>query len=543
APEAAEPFLARAMRSGRLVARTFLVGNVNKYRWLTWVSPLGGVVPRKHDMVRASLVIGDSAEVVPDSVLKVDLCIVGTGPAGIAIARHFAKSKLDVLVLESGGFDFEQSVNDLNRGKNVGRRYFGLETCRSRFFGGSSNCWQGLCRPLDPDDFLARSWVPHSGWPFDAAHLAPYYRRAARVLRLRGRDFEPEQWSGDKTPLWKFERGRITTGLLKISRLRLGQIYRKQLQSSTSVRTILHASVTKISTNQSGVQELAVKRTLGGGGFRVQARKYVLACGGIENARLLLDSNVGNERDLVGRYFMEHPHIDNEGFLIGSPRLPPIGFYRSHIAKHRQRIWGYFALSPETRRKEKLLSCACFLLQPIEKQNGLEAALANVLRDMDPAPSGKAGASVHFSFGTPSEQAPNPNSRVKLSSERDALGVLKAELDWRLTALDKHSARRTHQLFAEDLALSRLGRFRVTLDESHQLPSQVDGGRHHMGTTRMHDDPKQGVVNADSAVHGVPNLYVAGSSVFPTSGSANPTFTIVALALRLADHLEKTLGG
>ena len=487
--------------------------------------------------------IGDSAEIAPDTILEADLCIVGSGPAGIAIARHFAKSKLDVLVLESGGLSAESSIQSLYDGRNVGRRYFGLDTCRSRCFGGSSNCWQGLCRPLDADDFQARPWVPHSGWPFDAEHLAPYYRRAARVLRLRGGDFQPERWSGDKTPLWKFERGRITTGLLKISRFRLGEVYQRQLRASSSVRIVLHASLTKILTSAAGVNELVVKRTLGGGSFKVRARKYVLACGGIENARLLLDSDVGNQRDLVGRYFMEHPHVDNEGFLIGSPRLPTIDFYRSHVAKHKQRIWGYFQVSAETRRTEKLLSCACFLLRAIEEPNPLERALVNVLQDMDPAPLGKPGSTVHFAFGTPSEQAPNPESRVKLGTERDALGMLKPELDWRLTALDKHSVRRTHQLFAEDFALSRLGRFRVTLDASAELPEHVDGGRHHMGTTRMHKDPKQGVVDENSAVHGVPNLYIAGSSVFPTSGSANPTLTLVALALRLADHLEHHLNG
>ncbi len=490
--------------------------------------------------------IGDSAEIPDGSVVEADLCIVGTGPAGIAIARRFASSKFKVLLLESGGLEFEPKVQALYAGRNVGRAYFPLDGCRTRYFGGSSNCWQGLCRPLDPDDFLQRPWVPHSGWPFDAQHLAPYYRGAARVLRLKGKSFNPEEWSDDATPVWRVHGGRVTSGLLKISKNQLGRLYRGQLEKSESVRAVLHASVTQIVADEAGVRKLVVKRTLGGGGFEVKARSYVLACGAIENARLLLSSNVGNQHDLVGRYFMEHPHVDEQGFLMGSPRLPAVSFYRSHPGRYRQQIWGYFALTPSTRRKEKLLSSASVLLRPIDKAARLERALSDVLSDidmyMDPR-RGKSAPLQLFSFGTPSEQAPNPRSRVKLGSERDSLGTLRAELDWRLTALDKASVRRTHQIFGEDFARSRWGRFRVLLDESRQFPEPVNGGRHHMGTTRMHPDPKEGVVDANAAVHGVPNLYIAGSSVFPTSGSANPTLTLVALALRLADHLEKVLHG
>jgi len=140
------------------------------------------------------------------------------------------------------------------------------------------------------------------------------------------------------------------------------------------------------------------------------------------------------------------------------------------------------------------------------------------------------------------EQAPNPASRVKLAPEKDALGMPRAQLEWRLSGIDKQSARRTQELLARALGGAGLGRLQILLNEDdHSWPAELGGGRHHMGTTRMHEDPKQGVVDADSRVHGLDNLYLAGSSVFPTAGAANPTLTLVALALRLADHLVERL--
>ena len=142
------------------------------------------------------------------------------------------------------------------------------------------------------------------------------------------------------------------------------------------------------------------------------------------------------------------------------------------------------------------------------------------------------------------EQAPNPDSRVSLVEERDALGLPRIALDWRLTELDKRSLQAGHQAVALELGRTGLGRLQIedwlTADVTTWTPT-LTGGHHHIGTTRMSEDPARGVVDGDCRVHGIANLYVAGSSVFPTSGSANPTLTVVALALRLAAHLEQRL--
>jgi choline dehydrogenase-like flavoprotein len=140
------------------------------------------------------------------------------------------------------------------------------------------------------------------------------------------------------------------------------------------------------------------------------------------------------------------------------------------------------------------------------------------------------------------EQAPNPESRIVLGPDRDQVGCPRVVLRWRLTAIDKSTAHRAHEILEEDLGRAGIGHLRSALGKAGDpWPSTLRGARHHMGTTRMHTDPRRGVVDADCRVHGIANLYIAGSSVFPTSGSANPTLTVVALALRLAEHVRHRL--
>lgn len=486
--------------------------------------------------------IVDATEIEAGSTLEADLCIVGSGPAGMAIARRFDGTSVRVLMLESGGFERSSAVQTLYAGRSIGRRYFDIDACRQRYFGGSSNCWAGLCRPLDPEDFTARDWVPHSGWPIDHAALAPWYREAEALLGLDATGWQVPPAHGPAR--WPLD-ARVESRFFKLSApIRLGKTERARLTRSTNVRICLNATVVRIglTANTKRVDRLHVRRSVGTGGFTVRAQRYVLACGGIENPRLLLASDaeqargVGNQHDLVGRYFMEHPHTDRHGVLIGGAALKAPHFYRRH-RMGTQRIWGHFMLSAATRQAERLLSAAVVFLPHRANPPPLSDAVHAASRWMDGAP----GASTRLTFGTPSEQVPNPESRVRLDSARDRLGVPRAMLDWRVRAVDKYSVERTHAILAEALAAAGIGRVRLTLPKGPRFPKAVNGGRHHMGTTRMHADPKRGVVDADCRVHGVADLYVAGSSVFPTSGSANPTLTLTALAFRLATHLQTAL--
>jgi choline dehydrogenase-like flavoprotein len=484
------------------------------------------------------------------AVLRADVCIIGGGAAGLTIAKELSGKGIEVMVLESGGLQAERATDALQEGESVGRRY-SVSGTRRRFFGGSTNCWAGLCRPLAAHDFEARPWVPHSGWPFDRNHLEPYYRRAQRVLGLGPFSYGSDRRAEGQRPALRLD-GPLVSDVFQMSPpVRLGRQWRGFFERAPDVRVLLHANVTAIRLDPSAQTVRALEvRCLEGPSFKVLAQRYVLATGGLENPRLLLASNdverrgVGNRHDLVGRYFMEHPHTDYEGLIVGSPRFPNNwDFYKPHQSG-RERIWGLFRAPEQVLSRERILdfSMVLFAYDPkhdARRDHPLVEEISRVIAETDGGV--RTGEAVRFTLGTPSEQAPNPESRVTLSDERDSLGVHKLVLDWRLSALDKHTIVRAHELMGQTLARAGLGRIRITLTRDDSFPRQTKGGCHHMGTTRIHPDPKRGVVDEHCYVHGVDNLIVAGSSVFPTSGAANPTLTLVALALRTADHLGEAL--
>jgi choline dehydrogenase-like flavoprotein len=497
----------------------------------------------------------DARKVPSGSVLDFDVCIVGSGAAGITLARSL-DPKLTVGLLESGGSEHDVRTQSLYEGTNVGRDYFPLDGCRQRYFGGSTNCWAGLCRPLEFEDFTAREWVPHSGWPITRDDLEPYYARAHEVLRLGPYDYTPEHWATEeRRPFALRAESDLRTGIFQINRSGsrvLGQTYRAELERSANVRVHFWANVTEIVLKPGGgeVDHLAV-RALDGPSFKVRARHYVLAAGGLENPRLLLASRsvratgVGNEHDLVGRFFMEHPHTPNEGLFLAAGPDVPVGFYRAFRAPGSKTpidIWGYLTVRAQTQERERMLTFAAVLLDYDSRDEPPDVAVVKATVPAFDRPQALGGQPFLAWLGTPSEQAPNPQSRVTLDERKDELGVPRLKLDWRLSSIDKYTLRRAHELVARELGAAGLGRLKLTVvDDDHTWPTGTNGGRHHMGTTRMHADPKGGVVDKDCVVHSVRNLSVAGSSVFTTSGAANPTLTIVALALRAAERLSRDL--
>jgi choline dehydrogenase-like flavoprotein len=259
---------------------------------------------------------------------------------------------------------------------------------------------------------------------------------------------------------------------------------------------------------------------------------------------------------------MEHPHLES-GFTLLSDRSTPVDFYLFPSHKLiKGPVQGVLTLSPEIQRGEKLLNFSAELLLYNTDRAGVAAAhalwrgirlreipeglikhLAHLIVDLDAVAVAAYRRWVKkFILYVRAEQAPHRDSRLTLSSDRDRLGNNRARLDWRLSAVDRSSMRRAAEILGQELDRAGLGRLRITLDEDGApWPDSLKGGAHHMGTTRMHTDPAQGLVNADCRVHSVSNLFIAGNSVFPTSGSANPTLTLIALAVRLADHVKKLL--
>jgi len=488
------------------------------------------------------------ASVLEDGTLvRSDICVVGAGAAGITLALALGGAGRDVALLESGGLEREPETEKLQEARNLDPRY-PLARSRLRYLGGATNHWGGLCRQLDPDDFVAHSWMEASGWPLGRQDLEPYYEKARPILDLP-RARPPSDLEGEAStypPLLGLRNAAFTPFLwLKSQPTRIGIKYRDELAQHARVRCLLHATAVELVANREATLVTGIEaRTLAGRRLRFTARHYVLAAGGIENARLLLLSDsvvpagLGNRYGLVGRYFMDHLNQVVGTMAVMSP--PPAAAFREEQLARRQ-VPGVlpgliaFTTTPRLRAEHRLFACALNATRDL-RQAPEAAAVEELLADpMGTTPPETRPAVRRYWLTATAEQSPNAASRVFLSDERDALGSRKLTVDLRLTEDDVRSVRETLRLFGLDLA--RAGHGRVQTREVGEAGWYMLGG-HHMGTTRMADDPRRGVTDRDGTVHGVANLHVAGSSLFPTSGFANPTLTIIALALRQADRLK-----
>jgi hypothetical protein len=335
----------------------------------------------------------DTRQVSQDKALIATVCIIGSGVAGISIALELEKQGIDTCLLESGGLQPDHETRDLYRGKSTGLNYQFADGCRARFLGGSSNCWGGWSRPLDAWDFEQRDWVPHSGWPFGLSHLEPYYRRTHEVLKLGPDNFDPSFWEKAiarsdvrRIPL---KSGKVRDTISQFSPpVRFGKDYRRELRNARYVRVFLHANVTQIIPDPMAgrIKEVTVQ-TLTGKRMLVAARIFILATGGIENARLLLASNkvvpvgLGNKHDLVGRFFMDHPRIlsgdINFSHAWSRNKLYDIkyNYMNSAVAAHGVHVAAQLALTPATLEKERLLNARiCFCSEfPGEGSQGAQA--------------------------------------------------------------------------------------------------------------------------------------------------------------------------
>lgn len=505
------------------------------------------------------------------SLLEGDVCIVGAGAAGLSMALEWVGASSRVLLLEGGGFDFDPRMQARYRGANVGLPYYPLHAAALHQFGGTTGHWAGFCSPYDANDFEPRAWVPHSGWPIRRADLDPFYARAQRVLELGPYEYDAAQWQRRDAALvpLPLDPRAVWTKMWQFSPpTRMGTRYRADIVGARNVHLVTHATVCEVEANEavSAVAGLRV-RTPDGREHRVRARHYVLACSTIQNARLLLASNrraaagLGNAHDLVGRYFMEHLEMPSGQLALTGPRPASAAIYALDFGRTKAR--GELALSPAMQRAHRVLNATVSLApstpgqvaqstfqwmtpERLERWRVWErdGRVGPPPFDLPPAPGAGAPAPRLFQLATRQEQAPNPASRITLGRERDAFGVPRARLEWRLTELDRHSFRAFYEVLGRELGRSGVGRVQMlewVASGDGDWPASLSGGWHHMGTTRMHADPRQGVVDANCRVHGLGNLFVAGGSVYPTAGSANPTLTLVALSLRLADHLKRTL--
>lgn len=503
--------------------------------------------------------------------------VVGSGAAGLALTQTLSERGQHVVLVESGA-DLTASTQQvaqaqrLNQGDNIGLPYSGLLDGRSRNLGGTAQLWHGQCMRFHEIDLETRSWIPHSGWPLPLAALDGHYADAERWMGVTGLGYTRERWGEHPRlrPL-DWDSSRLLHDFTEYSPSPLlGTEHRPQLLTDPLVHVLVRATVSRVVLEAGRAVGAEV---LGPDGRRetITGRAIVLAAGTIENARILQLSDpagvgLGLGREHTGRYLQDHP-------VIRTARIVPHDFrvlQDRYVALHRgrRRLFPKVRLAPEAQRAYGLLDATAVFVHDHD-QESLAAARRWVLAArahqtperpvQDALTALSAPVPVlrdtfrryirHQATRTrPSavwlqlwlEQAPNPDSRVTLSDDVDELGLRRPRVDWRAGGLERETSRRLTQWVIEDLV--RLGVAEATAlpavhdDEAWQ--QTVDDAFHPAGTTRMSLHPTDGVVDPDLQVHGVPDLFAVGGSVFPTSGYANPTLTIAALAIRLGKHLS-----
>jgi len=531
----------------------------------------------------------DARGIDPGTEIGADLCIVGAGAAGVTLARSLARENIRICLLESGGDAYDKETNSLYRAQNLGHPYWRLDECQFRAFGGNTNCWGGWCRPFDEIDFRDRAWVQYSGWPFPCSELLPYYRPAHEICQIPSDSYRAAETvaelSDERAQLLPVDPEKLESTIFRFSPpTRFRHVYFDDVRRSGSITCLLHANAINIeASHDGGAVSWIDAGCRDGNRFRVRAAVYVLAAGGTENPRLLLNSRnqmacgLGNAEDLVGRFFMEHPHTKRR--IIAPSRPVPVALYGLHY--HGRGVSARLSLTPAIQEREGLLNYSANI-HPVYRGCGGEGWLAlrkivlavspsrrgdpflrmppygpkrvtfgDVLQIVRTLPQTTIGGFLQlyrpnflikgYLLESKSEQSPNPDSRILLQQDRDPFGLQRIALDWRTQPLDRHTVIRGEEIIEEELRRLNIGTLEpLTAEEKIGWPgSGLEGGWHQLGTTRMSDDPRRGVVDRHGRVHGMANLYMTGGSVFPTVGAGPPTLTIVALALRLADRLRR----
>ncbi len=519
----------------------------------------------------------DLAQTEIPPVRHTSVCIAGAGAAGICLAVELAKSGVSVTVLESGGIEEERATQDLYSSEVAGVPHRGIHEGRFRVLGGSTTHWAGQILEFDAQNFETRAWVPHSGWPFPKEVLTPYYRRALELEGLAS-------CISDDHEVWKAARcvppdfGDMLVPFFSrwCPEPNFAVLHGQVLRDSSRVMAYLHANVCEILLAEDCRSIAGLRcRTLSGRSTIFTADRYVFCLGGIESARLLLQplaettaAPPWNVHGLVGRYFQDHIYASL--FQIQPRHNRRFHQWFDNVYRSGFMYFPYLMLSAEEQRRLKCLAISAGFLfhngpqtEAIDEFRGTlararregagAAGLFRAARNL-PSPSFLLGKTIRRKFQgrayNPSEagismrfhceQSPDTGSRVELSNERDALGMFRTRLHWTVTDLEIHTMRQFSYVIEEVFRRSNLADLvppPAATGSDDGMVTLFEDAYHHMGTTRMADSAQYGVVDTNLRLFGVLNGYVCSSSVFPSSGFANPTHTLIALAARLAEHL------
>lgn len=549
----------------------------------------------------------DARTLPANAEIAADVCIVGGGPAGVALALALAMvgSALRVVLLESGGLENDPVANDLGRSE-AGLHFGGLARLDSlRRFAGNAAAWSvrtpdtsnGIrLVPFAAADLEPKSWLPHSGWPIGFGELVPFYRRAQSVFGLPDAGYDAAEWQEAGSESLPLREDRVRTRMYQFGDgRRFTEDHRRTLEGSSTVTVFEHATALGLESEADTGRVAAVcAETVPGRGLRVRAARVVLAGGALPTTQLLLSSveegalRMGRAAGSLGRYFMDHPLLHGGEFFPSSPALLDAMALYDLRGVRGTPVMGHLELADEVLRNERALNLSALLFprapdwadqrpESPREQTAVAAALRvrqSLRARARPSASDVRQAALgvddvarralrsalrpssHLSRGGWSsessrarrrydrfevthqaEQAPHYDNRVLLGEARDAFGTRRITVDWRWHDEDVAATMRAQEVFAQELERAGIGRFEIARQDGRPVVHTPSTG-HFMGTTRMSVDAGQGVVDRNCQVHGIENLFVASGSVIPSGGFANPTLTIVALALRVADHLR-----
>lgn len=553
--------------------------------------------------------IVDGRTLPAGTTLAADLCIVGAGPAAIALALEFAHSPLSVILIDGG--DVVPQEQSLENGRAAKGSAIGnvTEFATGHMVGGNAHHWDiqtGRTRrgvrlvPLQDIDFAERDWMEMSGWPLKPRDLDVYYARAYQVFGVPPEQVQVKlEHKGEPASVAQ-QMPEIEDALFHFGNGDLFlNAHLKAIAQSANITLYHHTTALEIDANAeaSHIERIRFATAPQSGVSTVSARHFVLASGGFGSARLLLastgsaPSGLGNAHDNVGRYLMDHPLLHGGSFTPSSPQLFDAASFYDMRLEDGTAVMGHLRLKDEVIRREKVLNISALLFPrpagyqvsaqmsprrqqalfatgrlrravrthtPVDKADlwtalkgadGIALRLADRVRSKHATISrggwSKLGHKSRrfqvFAVTHQVEQAPHRDNRIYLSEERDPFGQRRISVDWTWHKEDVDATVRAQEIMAQAFSHAGLGQFKIARDAAQQPVVLTSSTSHYMGTTRMDEDPKRGVVDANCRVHGTDNLFVASSSVFPTGGYANPTLTIAALAIRLADYLKTTL--
>lgn len=525
----------------------------------------------------------DAREFKSPQNFSADICIVGAGVAGIVLANELRSINKSIILLEAGGEKYDDNIQQFYSAQSYPENFPDPLGSRIRALGGSCNRWENSTERLDAIDFEKRSWVSDSGWPINYSDLTSYYGIAEDYCSVGSDGYSVGNWE-DKGGFENIcqESDAWIPSIVKsaLPPTRFFDKYRSNISGRPNVRVYSHAAITDLSFDIHGQTVNSV--TFQANPYvkhQVKAKIIVFSMGGIESARLLLQFNqkyndaLGNKNDNVGRYFMEHPTIRAAQFYpIGGKALPEA--YKG-VFDNSRRIRLRLKLNEKTQNNYQCNNLRIFFnpkprrilsdgissshlvfdaLTDAEWPDNFGQHLSNILGDIDLLADSvsrnvfdkrlfqSSDDITGYQIISMIEQTPNRDNRIMLGDEKDPFGNQRVKIKWHLSESDKKKAWKSLELLSKDAGLSAWGRVKLLPERSNRIwGSQLGFGQHHIGTTKMGTSMQNGVVDQDCRVFGTKNLYMAGSSVFPTGGHVPPTLTIAALAVRLADTIKRAV--